>query len=213
MANMKNQTKAPPPSSLELLHGVFAGKTVLVTGHTGFKGSWLSEWLLMLGARVVGLSLPPPTSPSLFEQLRLAGRISEHRIGDIRDRDLLRASVRDARPDYIFHLAAQPLVRHSYKEPVETYATNIMGTVHLLDAVRAAGKKCVVVCITTDKCYENKEWLQGYREEDSLGGYDPYSSSKAAAEIAIAAYRRSYFNPDKLVSPETFAALASARAG
>jgi CDP-glucose 4,6-dehydratase len=110
-------------------------------------------------------------------------------------------------------MAAQPLVRYSYQNPVETYATNVMGTVHLLDAVRAAGKKCVVVCITTDKCYENKEWLQGYREEDSLGGYDPYSSSKAAAEIAIAAWRRSYFNPDKLVSPETFVALASARAG
>jgi CDP-glucose 4,6-dehydratase len=213
MANMKNQTQVPPSSSLELFPGVFAGKAVLVTGHTGFKGSWLSEWLLMLGARVVGLSLPPPTSPSLFEQLRLHGRISEHRIGDIRDRDLLRATVGDANPDFIFHLAAQPLVRHSYKEPVETYATNVMGTVHLLDAVRAAGKKCVVICITTDKCYENKEWLQGYREEDSLGGYDPYSSSKAAAEIAIAAYRRSYFNPDKFVSPETFVALASARAG
>jgi CDP-glucose 4,6-dehydratase len=159
------------------------------------------------------LSLPPPTSPALFEQLRLTGRISEHRIGDIRNRDLLRATVRDAKPDFIFHLAAQPLVRHSYKEPVETYETNVMGTVHLLDAVRAAGKKCVVVCITTDKCYENKEWLQGYREEDSLGGYDPYSSSKAAAEIAIAAWRRSFFNPEKFTSSETFVALASARAG
>ena len=202
-----------PPSILELFPGVFAGKTVLVTGHTGFKGSWLSEWLLMLGARVVGLSLPPQTSPALFEQLRLAGRIAEHRVGDIRDRDLVSAMVRDAKPDFIFHLAAQPIVRQSYKEPVETYETNVMGTVHLLDAVRAAGKKCVVVCITTDKCYENKEWLHGYREEDSLGGYDPYSSSKAAAEIAIAAYHRSYFNPERFVSSETFVALASARAG
>lgn len=210
---MKNQTQVPPSSSFELFSGAFSGKTVLVTGHTGFKGSWLSEWLLMLGARVVGLSLPPPTSPALFEQLRLAGRIAEHRVGDIRDRDLVGAMVRDAKPDFIFHLAAQPIVRQSYKEPVETYETNVMGTVHLLDAVRAAGRKCVVVCITTDKCYENKEWLLGYREEDALGGYDPYSSSKAAAEIAIAAYRRSYFNPEKFVSPETFVALASARAG
>jgi CDP-glucose 4,6-dehydratase len=213
MANMKNQTQAPPSSSIELFPGIFAGKTVLVTGHTGFKGSWLSEWLLMLGARVAGFSLPPPTSPALFKQLRLAGRIAEHRVGDIRNRELVRAIVSESKPDFIFHLAAQPIVRQSYKEPVETYETNVMGTVHLLDAVRAAGKKCVVVCITTDKCYENKEWLQGYREEDSLGGYDPYSSSKAAAEIAIAAYRRSFFNPDKFISPETFVALASARAG
>src|ERR1700685_1795767 len=129
MANMKNQTQAPS-SSLELFSGVFAGKTVLVTGHTGFKGSWLSEWLLILGARVVGFSLPPPTSPALFEQLRLAGRITEHHVGDIRNRDLVRAIVSETTPDFIFHLAAQPIVRQSYKEPVETYETNVMGTVH-----------------------------------------------------------------------------------
>ena len=190
----------------------FTGKRVLVTGHTGFKGSWLSEWLLMLGARVVGFSLPPPTSPALFDQLGLEDRL-EHHIGDIRDGETLRRVVSDAQPDYIFHLAAQPLVRLSYKEPVETYATNVMGTVHLLEAVRASGRGAVVICITTDKCYENREWLHAYCEEDALGGYDPYSSSKAAAEIAIAAYRRSFFNPEKITAPESFVALASARAG
>ena len=190
----------------------FANKRVLVTGHTGFKGAWLCEWLLMLGARVTGFSLPPPTSPALFDQLELANRM-EHHLGDIRDGGELRRVVEEVKPDFIFHLAAQPLVRLSYQEPVETYATNVMGTVHLLDAVRAAGRGTIVICVTTDKCYENKEWLHGYREEDPLGGYDPYSSSKAAAEIAIAAYRRSFFHPEKFTSAETFVALASARAG
>ena len=190
----------------------FENKRVLVTGHTGFKGSWLCEWLLMLGARVTGFSLPPPTSPALFDQLCLASRM-EHRVGDIRDGEALRRIVDEARPDYIFHLAAQPLVRLSYREPVETYATNVMGTVHLLDAVRAIGRSTIVLCITTDKCYENKEWLHGYREEDPLGGYDPYSSSKAAAEIAIGAYRSSFFPPQKFNSRDAFIAVASARAG
>jgi len=190
----------------ERLRATFAGRTVLVTGHTGFKGAWLCEWLLLLGARVVGFSLPPPTEPALFDQLGLETRLT-HQIGDIRDAAALAESVRQAAPDFIFHLAAQPLVRLSYREPVETYATNVLGTVHLLEAVRLAGRRCVVICITTDKCYENREWLHAYREEDALGGYDPYSSSKAAAELVIAAYRRSFFtNPREI-------AVASARAG
>lgn len=198
----------------------YQGKTVLVTGHTGFKGAWLSEWLLLLGARVIGIALPPNTEPALFEQLGLAERL-EHHILDIRDRQALAASVWDAAPDYIFHLAAQPLVRQSYSEPVETYETNVMGTVHLLDTLRelkqyysAEARTCATVFITTDKCYENREWLHGYRETDALGGYDPYSSSKAAAELAIAAYRRSYFNPLTAdPSHELHVGIASARAG
>ncbi|NCC33188.1 MAG: CDP-glucose 4,6-dehydratase, partial [Chloroflexia bacterium] len=196
----------------------YSGKTVLVTGHTGFKGAWLCEWLLMLGARVVGIALPPNTAPALFDQLGLAERL-EHHILDIRDRDTLAQRVLATEPDYLFHLAAQPLVRLSYSEPVETYATNVMGTVHLLDALRqlapryqASNRVCATVFITTDKCYENREWLSAYREDDALGGYDPYSSSKAAAELAIAAYRRSYFNPARAGEPPRIG-IASARAG
>lgn len=196
----------------------YHGKTVLVTGHTGFKGAWLCEWLLMLGARVVGIALPPNTEPALFDQLGLAERL-EHHILDIRDRDALAQRVLVTEPDVVFHLAAQPLVRLSYSEPVETYATNVMGTVHLLDALRrlepryqASNRVCATVLITTDKCYENREWLSAYREDDALGGYDPYSSSKAAAELAIAAYRRSYFNPARPGEPPCIG-IASARAG
>jgi CDP-glucose 4,6-dehydratase len=166
----------------------------------------LCEWLLELGARVSGYSLPPPTSPALFDQLGLGERL-ESQLGDVRDLAALHMSMREAEPAFIFHLAAQPLVRLSYREPVETYATNLMGTVHLLDAVRRLGLRCVVICVTTDKCYENREWPYGYREEDPLGGYDPYSSSKAAAEIAIAAYRRSFFATGEPIS------VASVRAG
>ncbi|GAT31767.1 CDP-glucose 4,6-dehydratase [Terrimicrobium sacchariphilum] len=186
---------------------IYKGKRVLVTGHTGFKGAWLTQWLLTLGAKVTGAALPPPTSPSLFNQLRLDADI-EHRLGDIRDRDFVSQVVATSQPDFIFHLAAQPLVRLSYREPVETLSTNIMGTAHVLDAARQMEKNCAVVSITTDKCYENKEWVHSYREEDPVGGHDPYSASKGAAEIVIAAYRRSFFshveNPVK---------LASARAG
>jgi CDP-glucose 4,6-dehydratase len=185
----------------------YRGKRVLLTGHTGFKGAWLAEWLLTLGAEVAGFSLPPPTSPSLFEQLGLASRL-RHIEGDIRDLSAVQAAVEVCKPHFVFHLAAQPLVRLSYEQPVETYATNVMGTVNVLEAVHLSKLACTVVAITTDKCYENKEWVHSYREEDPMGGYDPYSSSKGAAELVISAYRRSYFS-----APDSRVKLASARAG
>jgi CDP-glucose 4,6-dehydratase len=183
----------------------FRQKRVLVTGHSGFKGAWLCEWLLALGAEVSGLSLPPDTDPSLFQQLGLADRM-DSTFGDIRDADLVRRWVRERQPDFVLHLAAQPLVRKSYREPVETWQTNVLGTVNVLEALRDLGKPCAAVFVTTDKCYENREWVYGYREEDSLGGHDPYSSSKAASEIAIAAWRRSFLS-------STPVRIASARAG
>lgn len=202
----------PSPSLRDSFGGLYAGKRVLVTGHTGFKGAWLIEWLLALGAKVTGLSLPPPTTPSLFDQLGLARRLGlRHRIGDIRGPALVRETIAVAQPDFVFHLAAQPLVRLSYREPVETFDTNIMGTAYILDAVRLAStprRPCTVVAITTDKCYENKEWLHAYREEDPMGGHDPYSTSKGAAELVIAAYRRSFFSV-----ADSPVRLASARAG
>lgn len=201
------------------LRAAYEGKTVLVTGHTGFKGAWLSEWLLMLGARVVGVALPPNTTPALFNQLRLADRL-EHHLGDIRDREGFTRRVLETQPDYVFHLAAQPLVRTSYDEPVETYSTNVMGTVHLLEALRKlqvlyrdnSEKVCATVFVTTDKCYANREWLYGFREEDPMGGYDPYSSSKACAELAIASFRQSFFNPGQ-TDGSLRIGVASARAG
>jgi CDP-glucose 4,6-dehydratase len=192
---------------------LYQNKRVLLTGHTGFKGSWLAEWLLALGAEVTGFSLPPPTEPALFNQLGLARRL-HHLTGDIRDLGTVRAALEAARPDFVFHLAAQSLVRAGYEQPVATYATNVLGTVHVLEAVRLAKNPCTVIAITTDKCYENREWLHSYREEDALGGYDPYSSSKGAAELVISAYRRSYFCPPTAVSaPSSGVRLASARAG
>jgi len=171
------------------LANAYRGKQVFLTGHTGFKGSWLAEWLLQLGAKVTGFSLPPPTEPALFDQLGLGTRL-HHLIGDVRDLRAVRQAIDEARPDYVFHLAAQPLVRLSYAQPVETYATNVMGTVNLLEAVRLAGRPCAVVVVTTDKCYENKEQVYSYGEDDPLGGHDPYSSSKGAAELVISADRR-----------------------
>lgn len=167
----------------------------------------MAEWLLLLGAEVTGFSLPAPTTPALFEQLGLATRL-QHIVGDVRDLAAVRAALAASKPDFVFHLAAQPLVRLSYDQPAETYATNVMGTVNVLEAVRLAGRRCIVVSITTDKCYENKEWVHSYREEDPMGGYDPYSSSKGAAELVIAAYRKSYFS-----APDSKVKLASARAG
>ncbi len=182
------------------------GRRVLVTGHTGFKGSWLSLWLHQLGAEVTGFALPPPTDPSLFEAARV-GELVTHVEGDVRDLSALVDVVERARPEVVFHLAAQPLVRLSYEQPVETYATNVMGTVHLLEAARRTPGVRAAICITTDKCYENREWVWPYRESDPMGGHDPYSSSKGAAELVIAAYRRSFF------SGEGAPALASVRAG
>ncbi len=189
------------------LAAAYRGKRVFLTGHTGFKGSWLAEWLLSLGAEVHGFALAPATTPALFGQLQLAARL-HHTEGDVRDLPAVEAAVAAADPDFVFHLAAQPLVRLSYREPVETYATNVMGTVHVLDACRRLSRPCQIVAITTDKCYDNREWVHGYRETDPLGGHDPYSSSKGAAEIVIEAYRRSYFSAED--SPVR---LGSARAG
>ncbi len=189
--------------------GAYQGRRVLITGHTGFKGAWLTEWLCQLGAKVTGFSLPPPTAPALFDQLHLGDRI-QHIVGDIRDRHLVARVVHETRPHFLFHLAAQPLVRLSYAEPVETYETNVMGTINVLEALRTAPSLSTsAVFITTDKCYENREWIHSYREEDALGGHDPYSSSKAAAEIVIAAYRRSFFNSTN----QPAIRVASARAG
>jgi len=193
---------------------VYNGKKVLVTGHTGFKGAWLCEWLLSLGAEVHGFALPPPTKPSLFNQLRMAKRIKSHTIGDVRDLASVTGAMRRVRPDFVFHLAAQPLVRLSYEKPVETFDTNVMGTVHVLEAARQtfcrgrAAKQCSIVCITTDKCYENKETARPYKENDPMGGYDPYSCSKGCDEFLISSYRRSFFG-----SPDSPVWVASARAG
>ncbi len=189
------------------LDRTFGGRRVLITGHTGFKGSWLCEWLLKLGAEVYGFALPPPTQPALFECLDLGGRISLNQTGDVRDPGSLRAVVDQVRPEFIFHLAAQSLVRQSYVQPSETWATNVMGTVNLLEALRQAARPCTVLVVTTDKCYENREWLHAYREEDAMGGHDPYSASKGAAELVVSSYRRSFLHAD------TGIRVASARAG
>lgn len=189
--------------------GFWSGKVVLVTGHTGFKGAWLSLWLKKLGAKVVGYSLPPPTTPSLFLLARVA-EVMESVEGDIRDLGHLGAVITEHRPDIVIHLAAQALVRYSYRNPVETYATNVMGTVHVMEAVRQSESVRVLLNVTSDKCYENREWIWGYREGEPLGGHDPYSSSKACAELVTAAYRQSYFTgSDESVG----AVVASARAG
>lgn len=172
--------------------GDWQGRRVLVTGDTGFKGSWLSLWLHALGAKVTGFALPPPTRPSLFEAARIR-ELVDHVEGDVRDAAAVRKVVEDARPEVIFHLAAQPLVRLSYEEPVETYATNVMGTVHLLEAARMVPGVAAVICVTSDKCYENREWIWPYRENDPMGGHDPYSSSKGCTELVVAAYRNSFF--------------------
>lgn len=182
------------------------GKKVLLTGHTGFKGSWLSLWLQSLGAQVHGLALAPPTTPNLFTVARVASGMASHTIGDIRDLATVQQAMQSAQPEIVIHMAAQPLVRLSYAEPVETYATNVMGTVHVLESARHTPSVKAVVVVTTDKCYENKEWAWGYRENEPMGGHDPYSNSKGCAELVTSAYRRSF-----LQSGGT--AVASARAG
>jgi CDP-glucose 4,6-dehydratase len=186
------------------------GKKVFVTGHTGFKGSWLSLWLQRMGASVTGYALSPPTLPSLFDVAHV-GQGMTSIIGDIRDGAKLTDAMRQTAPDIVIHMAAQPLVRRSYVDPVETYSTNVMGTVHLLEAIRQTPSVRAVVNVTTDKCYENKEWHWGYRENEPMGGFDPYSSSKGCAELVTAAYRNSFFNTAKHSMQQ--AALATARAG
>jgi len=188
-----------------LFNNVFAGNTVLVTGHTGFKGSWLSIWLREMGATVVGYALEPYTTNDIFVVAGL-GKIVESNIGDIRDFDKLKGVFNKYDPDIVFHLAAQPLVRLSYQQPKLTYDTNIGGTVNLLECCRACDSVKVIINVTSDKCYENKEWMWGYRENDTLGGYDPYSSSKASSEIITTAYQSSFFNMNKK-------SLSSVRAG
>lgn len=185
------------------------GRRVLVTGHTGFKGAWLSLWLHQLGADVTGMALAPPTDPSLFELARLQELIGHFQV-DVRDFEAVKGVFDAVRPEVVFHLAAQSLVRYSYEQPVETYATNVMGTVHVLEACRAVGVKAFV-CVTSDKCYENREWVWPYRENDAMGGHDPYSSSKGCAELVVSAYRRSFF-PIDAISTDGMG-LASVRAG
>ena len=185
----------------------YQGKRVLVTGHSGFKGGWLSLWLKELGAKVLGISLAPSTAPNLYEVVA-SHALEQDIICDIRDSDRLARQVESLKPDVIFHLAAQPIVRLSYESPLETFQTNALGTAHLLEAVRRAGLGCVVVIITSDKCYENREWEFAYRENDPLGGHDVYSMSKAATELVAQSWRRSFFQPDPRLGP-----LATARAG
>ena len=182
------------------------GKRVFLTGHTGFKGSWMALWLQQMGAQVTGFALAPPTSPALFDVANVAAGMTSI-IGDIRDRDVLEAALVGADPEIVIHMAAQPLVRASYDDPVGTYATNVMGTVHLLEAVRKAASVRAVCIVTTDKCYENREWVWGYREDEPMGGYDPYSNSKGCSELVTSAYRRSFFTGDGRP------AIASGRAG
>lgn len=185
-------------------------KKVFLTGHTGFKGSWLALWLLSMGAEVCGYALDPPTDPSLYRLLGLDGELKSVR-GDVRDLAALQSAMRDFQPEIVIHMAAQPLVRLSYQSPVETYAVNVLGTVHLLEAVRNTPSVRSVVVVTSDKCYENQEWPWPYREHEPMGGHDPYSSSKGCAELVTAAYRRSFFHSNGRGGHPV--AVASARAG
>lgn len=184
------------------------GKTVFMTGHTGFKGSWLSLWLHRLGAKVYGYALPAPTNPSLYHLARINTCVTGT-TGDIRDLSHLSDTMTEIQPDIVFHLAAQPLVRESYVMPIDTFATNVMGTANVLEAVRGVASIRAVVVVTSDKCYENRTWLWGYREDDPMGGHDPYSASKGASELVVASYRRSFFEHNA----DTQAGIASVRAG
>jgi CDP-glucose 4,6-dehydratase len=190
--------------------GFWQGRRVFLTGNTGFKGAWLSIWLHRLGAILTGYSLPPCTKPSLFEVANVA-RFIETKFADVRDLGQLEQALRSAAPEIVFHLAAQSLVGAGYRDPVSTYATNVMGTVHLLEAVRRCPSVRAVVVVTSDKCYANKEWLWGYRESEPMGGYDPYSNSKGCAELVVSAYRSSFFNAEDFETHRV--AVASARAG
>lgn len=195
---------------MNLFNDIYKDKKVFVTGHTGFKGSWLCLLLNELGADVYGFALDPPTYPSLFKEAKIEELITSY-IGDIRNLDYLTRVIQEIQPEIVFHMAAQPLVRESYKIPVETYSTNVMGTVHLLEACRKTSSVKSIVNVTTDKCYENKEWHWGYRENEPMGGYDPYSNSKGCSELVTSAYRNSYFNPKEYENHGV--AVATARAG
>ncbi len=190
--------------------GFWSDRRVFLTGHTGFKGTWLSLWLQSLGAKVTGYALEPATAPALFD-LAAAARQMDSLFGDVRDLERLSSALRAAAPEVVIHLAAQPLVRQSYADPVGTYATNVMGTVHLLEAVRKTPSVRAVVVVTSDKCYENREWLWSYREDETLGGFDPYSNSKACVELVAKSFRDSFFPADRHASHGV--AVASARAG
>jgi CDP-glucose 4,6-dehydratase len=195
---------------MKVSHSFWRGRRVFLTGHTGFKGSWLSLWLHLLGAETTGYALAPPTKPSLFEQAQVGEKIRSLQ-GDIRDYDRLKSAIAECRPEVVLHLAAQSVVRAGYDDPVGTYASNVMGTVHLLEAVRRLNHPCAIVNVTSDKCYDNREWIWGYRENEPMGGHDPYSNSKGCAELVGSAYRDSFFPPDQIAKHGV--ALASARAG
>lgn len=196
---------------MDIFNNFYKGKRVLVTGHTGFKGSWLSIWLHELGAEVIGVALDPFSKRDNYVLSGIGGKIMADIRADIRDGQKMKDIFEKFRPEIVFHLAAQPLVRLSYDIPVETYEVNVMGTIHIMEAIRSTSSVKVGIMITTDKCYENKEQIWGYRENESMGGYDPYSSSKGAAEIAISSWRRSYFNPNNYEKHRV--SLASVRAG
>jgi len=187
------------------------GKRVFLTGHTGFKGGWLSLWLSSMGAKVTGYALAPNTSPNFFELAQIGDDLEQSHIADIRDLEQLQKAMSAAQPEIVIHMAAQPLVRYSYLNPVETYATNVMGTVHVLESIRSMDCVRAAVIVTTDKCYENKEWAWGYRENEPMGGHDPYSNSKGCAELVTSAYQHSYFSAEKYAQHKV--AIASARAG
>lgn len=188
------------------LMSFWQGRKVFITGHTGFKGGWLALWLNSMGAEVHGYALQPPTSPNLFDAADIKSCLNTHTIADIRDLASLKEAINNAKPDIVFHLAAQPLVRQSYNDPLETYTTNVIGTVNLFESIRQTPSVRAIVNVTTDKCYENREWIWPYREDEAMGGYDPYSSSKGCVELVTSAYRRSFF-------AESGVAIASARAG
>ena len=189
----------------------FEGRSVFLTGHTGFKGSWLCLWLAKMGARVTGYALEPPTSPSHFEIAEVRDLLTDHHIADVRDTDTLTAAIRKADPDYVIHFAAQTVVKTGYEDPYETFSVNVMGTAAVLEAVRQIGKPCNVLIVTSDKCYENLEQPWGYRENDPMGDHDPYGGSKGAAELVVRSYRSSFFHPHKL--DQHGVKVASARAG
>lgn len=197
----------PTPADSRALRG----RSVFVTGHTGFKGAWLSLWLDRLGARVSGYALTPPTEPSLFERAGVESLLAAHHVADLRDRGRLERALAEAQPDLVLHLAAQSVVRAGYDDPYETFDVNVMGTAAVLEAVRKLRRPCAVLVVTTDKCYENREQVWGYRETDAMGGHDPYSASKGACELLVSSYRRSFFDPSRVA--EHGVKLATARAG